>query len=350
MPKRIYIFDNSTSGLRYNIQWSKFIPDEIKSWGYEVVLISGIDTDYHKSGYRGSILNSGTLLANFSRMIMKDWIPDGSIFIFPEARNPMIAFINELKLLHDLSIKTIGWWSDHTFNIDGNFRYQYSESKKDWTNKLDRTLFACYDFNLCYTDRQYTKMYDHYKVSRKNILKCCLPFSNITSESIDELLGFTYQKEDRIIINTTYDNNYNPDFIKLLGTIYNKYDFHTVHEQNYSYREYYKLLRTSKAVFGINQYDSSPWTIYESMVLGAIPILPNSNLYTELFTDEQVIFYKKHLLDRTFIKFLRGADNVKHFLDVLDTEYDNLYSNLDIDSIHDKFFNSNDLKKLLNEL
>lgn len=350
MPRRIYIFDNSTSGLRYNIQWSKFIPEEIRSWGYEVVLIPGIETNYHKAGYRGSMLQSGTLLSNFSTYIIRNWIPEGAIFIFPEARNPIITFINELKLLHDLDITTIGWWSDHTFNVDGNFRYQYSESKKDWTNKLDRMLFSCYDYNLCYTDRQFNKLYENYKVSRKNILKCALPFSSITPKSVDELLGFEYQKEDRIVINTTYDNNYNPDFIKLLQSIYSKYEFHIVHEQDYSYREYYKILRTSKAVFGINVYDSSPWTIYESLVLGAIPILPNSNLYTEIFTDDQIVFFKKHLLDRTFIKFLRGADNVKYFLDVLDTNYEELYAAIDIKNIHDKFFNSNDLKQLLNEL
>lgn len=350
MTRRVYLFDNATSGLRYNIQWSKFIPKEIESWGYEVVLISGIDTNFHKLGYRGTILNSGQLLMNFSKMIMRGWIPDNSIFIFPEARNPLITYINELKLLHDLPIITMGWWSDHTFNVDGNFRYQYAESKMDWTTRLDRTLLSCYDYNLMCTDRQYTIMYDNFIGSRSTLRKCGLPFSSITSEAVDELLGFEYQKENRIVINTRYDNQYNPDFINLLKALYSQYEFHVIHEQDYSYKEYYKLLRTSKAVLSISEHDSSPWTVYEALSLGAIPILPNSNLYTEIFTDDQIVFYGKHLLNKPFIKFLRKAPNVQELLNTLDTEYDDLYSKIDVNSIHDKYFNSNNLKDLLNGL
>lgn len=350
MIRRVYIFDNATSGLRYNIQWSKFIPKEIESWGYEVVLISGINTNFHKLGYRGTMLNSGQLLTNFSRLILKNMIPEGSVFIFPEARNPLITYINELKLLYDLQITTIGWWSDHTFNTDGNFRYQYAESKFDWTTRLDRTLLACYDYNLVVTDRQYTVMAEKNKASKHTLRRCGLPFSSITPDVVDDLLGFNYQKENRIVINTTFENQYNPDFIKLLQSIYTQYEFHIVHEQDYSYREYYKLLRTSKAVLSITEYDSSPWTIYESLALGAIPILPTSNLYKELFTDEQVVFYSKQLLVKPFIKFLRKAPQVQTLLNTLDTEYDNLYSRIDVSAIRDKYFNSNDLKQLLNEL
>jgi len=349
MSKRIYIFDNSTSGLRYNIQWSKFIPDELQSWGYEVQVISGLELNYHKLGYRGNILNSGALITNLGNLLLESNLTEKSIFIFPEARNPMVIYLNELRQMYDLDITIIGWWNDHTFNTDGNIRKQFSRRKRDWTVKVDRALMSAYDYNMCYTDRQY-KVLSYNNRHEKNIYKCCLPLSSINGENVDRLLGYDYTKEDRIIINTNFNNRYDPDFIKTLQLLYKDYEFHVVHEQNLTYKEYYQIVRKSKLCINVNQTDTTPWSIYENLVLGAIPILPATELYTHIFSEKQCLFFKKHLMKKPYIKYMRNTEHITEYVKRLLTDYDDMYAQLDIQSIHDAYFNSNDLKQILNEL
>ena len=112
MSRRVYIVDNDVTGARYNTQWSDFVPEEVKSWGYDCVVIQGLQNAIPNKGFFNNFRSEAILANNVAFLLSgnETRIPEDAIFIFPNARNPLVLLLSEMNYLNNTNYKFIGFW------------------------------------------------------------------------------------------------------------------------------------------------------------------------------------------------------------------------------------------------
>lgn len=349
--RKVFIIDNDVTGLRYTTQWEDFVPKEIASWGYETAIVNGHPNPNWRLGYINNFKAYGYLNHNISHLIHNFHVPDDSIFIFANARNPLILQLKEYSDQKGLDYKFIGYWDEGIYytyvNFASHMYYGKYKGKYEWSLKFEKFLSSCYDYNIInneYQMKYFKRIVGH---RAKHVLLGPNPFSSlykyIQSYPKDE-------KYDLIACITRPMSDHDKYLFYNMRKIYPQYDFVMCYEKNSDMTEHYRLLSKAKIVFSHAAREVNPFPIWEAVAFNCIPLIPNSNI-NELFFGRQYIFPRKILIP-PFLNYIKARHFVHDKIQGYMENYLDYSEHLPIlsDDLHNRYYNSEHLKLLLKEI
>ena len=351
MIKKVFIIDNDVTGLRYTTQWTDFVPQEIRSWGYSVDIIKGHPNPNWRLGYHNNFMSLSALYNNIGQLHQNGHIPNDAIFIIPNARTPIGLALNELRSLASdgkRNWKIIAFWDEGIYytylNFKSNMYYGKYKGYYDWSLKFEKFLSSCYDINLVNNEYQLEHFNRHLGNNKANVQLCPNPFSSLYDFAKKQPEP---EKNDIIVCITRPLSEHDSRLFFHLKDVYPQYDFIRCYEKNYDIMSHYRTLSRAKIVISHSAKEVNPFPIWEALLFGCIPLIPDSKI-NKLFFGYDYLF-PRQLLAPPFINYVKG----RHFiLDKIEGYMENYADYTEMlptlaETIHNKYYSSQPLKEIL---
>lgn len=213
------------------------------------------------------------------------YITTDDLFIFPNAWSTMTTYIKHWSENYDIPVKMIGFWSRGCYiNHDDEYRPM---NDRNWRKVHERASFRCLDksfFISEYHKEQYRIYVSKFVFpERLNIIKFPLDYLPMElSEYKDDFF-----KQDMIVFPWSKYTNLHEQII---------YDFirvfthaQVIFAQEHNPLERYQLMNQiakSKVAFLPYAYPNIGKEIYECLILGTIPLVPDIDGFKDLVPDE----------------------------------------------------------------
>ena len=299
--------------------------------GYDVNVIEGfnpsITTSENVLGAEMYIQTSQFIRA-YEELVVKN-IKDGDIIIVANAWNTTTIAMKYILYTMEIDVCMIGCWKDGTYDMNSRIRKGLLYKGKQWAKTFERSLYNAYDHNCFMYESQKEKFMKRYNLKRGS--GTChvigLPYGHIRSlrEKYEPV-----EKQDIIVLPHDVADEDQRDIWKGLKTEFPDYTFIDCADYKYDLHEYYNILNRAKAMMAINLSESDPTNIYEGMLFGCVPIIPDSLVYGEVFPEKYQ--YESYYTQPPFLNFVRGREHIhKHIVDTMEN-YETKSVNLDVEA------------------
>lgn len=342
----VFVIDNASRGLSYDIRW-QLVCEELK-------LFDNVDSVHFVKGHRNrdytfnNFYSASTLSSNLIHYL-RNYAVKNSVFIFPNARDPLTILLKEYSETFGLDFKLIGFWNDGSFYQHGDFRTLVRGKNYDWSDKFERTLISCYDYNLVTIESKLNTFRRLYSGRRQNkIMFCPLPFTSVVENIKDSIADLDIVKEDLIIMNTSPNSSHEMKLFHALEKEFESFSFINLYQANLTPSEYRKVLARAKILFSANRSDSDPYFVLESIILGCIPILPDIPIYTEMYDSDWL--YPSRLTKPPYLNFIREGQIIRDKIWNIQKNYLHLHIQKKTENIVETYFSSEPFKQLITNL
>jgi hypothetical protein len=277
-------------------------------------------------------------------------IENGTKFIFPNAWTSATTYIKHWSELNNVQIETIGLWSRGCFiNEDEEFR---PLGNRDWRKVFERASFRCLDksFFISEYHKEQFRIYVSKFVFPDRLGIMPFPLDYLELEMA--LYKDKFYKQDMIIFPwvkyTQLQEQIMYDFIRVYSNM------QIIFAQEKSPLERSQLLTQvskAKVAFLPYSYPNIGKEIYECLLLGTIPLVPDLEAFRDLVPEEfryppewtQSIFnYSRYAPDLTS-KIKELTSNYSSYVPLIRTQVDYLFEKYyDSEKIIEQIFgNSN---------
>lgn len=338
--------------------WYECFHDE-DFYDYDVNIIDGTFTSHESYLWSDAFFKSVQLRFILDAMA-RHKIRDGDIVVFANAWNyaviPLSYFRDEFRM--DISI--IGFWGDSLFNQDSPTWQRFKRVRKDWGRQLELSLFNSYDMNCFWCERHwqlFKSKFANLKGSRINrwngqvISSYAItghPFGFLAKEA-----KVSSKKEDVIIYPYNLRNDVGKHIVRGLSTDLPQYKFVFAQDEANNRVFYDGLLQDAKMMICANSQETDPVLLYEGMVNGVIPLVPERLAFPEIFPERYL--YPSGLTIPKSDNMVNVHRLRKQFEDIVsDTmnRYDELKDQLSIDAkkIGNKYYSNKPFMKVLKQV
>ena len=344
----IHILDYINPELRHVDHWRTIVPSMLEHNGYDVNIIQGDDLVPNDSGLLGETYYKTSQFASICDNMLRGMISPNDVFIIGDAWNPTVLSIRYMSDIHKLNLKIIGFWRDGIYDVDSKIWMNTVRQPRQWSRAFERSLFTAYDYNCFLSQVRADKFKSRYNFKRDNkVVVSGFPYGGIRE------LRDAYphiEKEDIIVLPHDSFNEDQRDIFKALQRYLSDYKFVDCAELRLSRTEYYDVLIRAKGIMAINLSESDPTNIYEGMVFGCVPIVPNRLVYNEVFPEKY--HYNSYYTQPPMLNFVRGREYMHNAIRNVIDNYSKLSDELFRDSIdiENKYFSNDELLRILKEL
>jgi hypothetical protein len=288
----VYLVDLESVETRYTKQWKTHFPALLKQNGLDVVVIEG-PTDIPAATSPGAFLNFGgtnlyksAQLQTISRLFCDNAVKDGDYFLYADAWNPTVIQLKYMAELLGVKIKIGGMW--HAGSYDPQDFLGRIIGDATWVRNAEMSMYECYDDNFFATDfhiELFTETFwnDSRDIDRQllhKIRKVGWPMEYIA----DQLAPYKGMKKENIVLFPhRMAPEKQPEIFDYLKSQMPQYQFIKCQELNLSKHEYHELLGKAKIVFSANLQETLGISMYEGLLLDAIPMMPDRLSYTEMW-------------------------------------------------------------------
>lgn len=285
--KRIYLVDLEPIETRYTSEWKTFIPRRIRqeirkrNSDVELVVIEGSE-DLPECTSPGAFLNFGGTniyksqqLIQIAELFNEGKINAGDKFLYTDSWNPTILQVKYMSELMNIPVEIHAMW--HAGSYDKNDFLGRTKDKKLFQS-IERSLYEAIDYNYFATN--YHEDLFPYKDKWNNRI-VGWPMEYLE----DKLLYRTEKKKDIILFPHRISEEKQLHIFKELEVILPQYTFIVCQEKSLTKYEYHKLLGESKLVFSANLQETLGISMYEGLLAGALPLVPDRLSYWEMYTD-----------------------------------------------------------------
>lgn len=343
----IHILDHINPELRHNDHWRTIVPDLLSSNGYDVGVIQGTPIVRRDSGLIGEAYYKTSQFGHVYDLVLTNGITTGDTIIISDAWNVTALALRYISDIENLNLKIIGYWRDGIFDVNSRIWKRTARKSRRWSTALERTLCYVYDYNCFFSAVQSHKFKGRYRYKDSpTIVDMGLPYGSIRR------IRDTYDRVDReniiIIPHNTYDED-QYSIYEALKTDFPQYEFVMCSDYRLTRSEYYELLNRAKATMAINLSETDPTNIYEGMVFGCVPIVPDRLVYAEVFPGEYQ--YPSYYTQPPRLNFVRGRDHMHNVIRQAMEDYDSLSSSVERYSIdiESKYFTDQLLLNIVKE-
>ncbi len=304
-------------------RWRKFAAPEIQSWGFDCIVVNQLQK------MNNSLDALKDVYSSFNLLVRSNKIKDDAIFIVTDANSSVSFELLNFKLKNNKQYLFVGFWH----NIpDASYV------------SLFKSVFSIYDINLVVDADTYRKFKKIKIPARFKLLKCDLPFSNILRRTGTELL---YHEGKEIRYLTDSDSKHLNKIIVNIGFLYKDYSFNKFNFDGLNLKEYYSKLYKIKYLLIFNQSNLDMLHIWESMICGVIPLVPNTEYYSKFIPAE--FTYNKRILRPPFSTFVKNRNTFFDRLNGMEANFIDYKEKLPAiaQKIHDEYYDSNNFKQIL---
>ena len=333
----IYLVDLESVESRYTKQWKTHFPTLLKENGLNVTVIDGPSAGIPEATTPGAFLNFGgtniykaAQISKIAELFCNGKVKDGDYFLYTDAWNPTVIQLKYMAELLGVKIRIGGMW--HAGSYDPQDFLGRLIGDASWVRNAEMSMYDCYDDNFFATrfhidlftstfwkddrdiDRQLLHSIRQVGWPMEYIEKDLAPYRNM-------------EKEDIILFPHRIAPEKQPEVFDYLAEQMPEYKFIKCQELNLSKEEYHKLLGKAKMVFSANLQETLGISVYEGLVVGTIPLVPDRLSYSEMWSDT---FKYPSEWTRDLESAKQNIDNIKTRIRIL------MKSNTDLQDIMDK--------------
>ena len=291
----IYLVDLESVETRYTKQWKTHLPKLLSKAGLNVEVIDGPRAGIPEATTPGAFLNFGgtniykaAQISKIAELFCNGKVKDGDYFLYTDAWNPTVIQLKYMAELLGVKIRIGGMW--HAGSYDPYDFLGRLIGDTPWVRNAEMAMYECYDDNFFATKFHidiFTQTFfeDDRDIARQllhSIRQVGWPMEYIKTE-LQEYKGM--EKEDIILFPHRIAPEKQPEVFDYIAEQMPEYKFIKCQELNLSKEEYHNLLGKAKMVFSANLQETLGISVYEGLVVGAIPLVPDRLSYTEMWSD-----------------------------------------------------------------
>lgn len=266
----------------------------LRSNGLDVTVIDG-PTDIPEATTPGAFLNFGgtniyksAQLEKIAKLFCEGEVKDGDYFLYTDAWNPTVIQLKYMAELLGVNIRIGGMW--HAGSYDPQDFLGRLIGDASWVRKAEMSMYDCYDDNF-FATRFHIDLFtntfwdDDRDIDRQllhSIRQVGWPMEYIETE-LSEYKGMA--KEDIILFPHRIAPEKQPEVFDYIAEQMPEYQFIKCQELDLTKPEYHTLLGKAKLVFSANLQETLGISVYEGLVVGAIPMVPDRLSYSEMWSD-----------------------------------------------------------------
>jgi hypothetical protein len=260
--------------------WEECLPPLLAGRGFEVNRIWGGTVPFG-TGLLGDTIWKTTQLETLNRMFLQKTVSPGDVFVFTNAWNFSIIPLNYLRLQQGIDLTFIGFWREGLYDSDSEVSNGLFGQPKGWAHHYELGMFDSYDYNCFFNDQQLERFHRRYRRQMSDrAYTTGFPFERLGPADLD-----LSQKEDLVVFPYPPDENSQYDLIKGLAGDLPGCEFVFCCEHRMKRSEYLDLLRRAKAIFSGTLSETDPSLIWEGMLYGCTPIVPDRLVYREVLAE-----------------------------------------------------------------
>lgn len=275
-------------------------------------------------------------------LVRDNKVQKGDVFIFANAFNFLIPQLRYFVDEFQLGIKLIGFWSNSLAFKEAPIYSKFKASEFKWEQKYERLLYEAYDVNCFFNESQADSFFKGRKRTG-NYRITGHPFEYLTRDIQED------EKDDIILFPFEVKNDTQTTLFKgITFELKKKFQFISVQSKTFNERtKFQDLLKISKGIFCASYTEYDPVLIYEAMLNGVAPIVPDNFIYQDIIPQEYQ--YPRQLIVEKNMKLLRHkfqvADEVLSIID----NYDHDVVRTQAKIIGEKYYSNQPFLKVLHE-
>ena len=292
----VYIVDIESVLTRYTCEWKTYVPQLLRDNGLDVVVIEG-PTDIPAATTPGAFLNFGgtnvykaSQVEQIGRMFCNGVVKDGDYFLFTDAWHPGIINLKYMAELLKVKIKIGGLW--HAGSYDPWDFLGRLIGDAPWVRHAEKSFFHCIDHNYFATDFHISMFLENEMkedvrngrmgyMSTGKIVRTGWPMAYMP----DTLNNYKdLPKKDLILFPHRIAPEKQVEIFRDLEKSLPQYKFVVCQDTPLTKHEYHVLLGSAKMIFSCSLQETlGISTGIEGPTVGAIPLVPDSLSYSEMF-------------------------------------------------------------------
>jgi hypothetical protein len=287
----VYLVDLEAVETRYTAQWKQFLPQQMRSAGIDVQVISGGDVP--QATTPGAFLNfAGTnsyksqQLLKIADMFAAGTVKAGDYFLYTDAWNPTVIQLKYMSELLGIPVKIGGMW--HAGSYDPQDFLGRLIGDAPWVRSAEHSMFSCYDHNF-FATKFHVDMFaeafgdwtGHYLMSSNSTVKIVGWPMEYLKEILAPYAGTP--KKQKIIFPHRLAPEKQVEIFKDLAAEMPEYEWFIAQEHNLTKHEYHTHLAESKIVFSANLQETLGISMYEGALVKAYPLVPGRLSYNEMW-------------------------------------------------------------------
>ena len=284
--RNLYILTLEPIEKRYTKQWYSYWKKEF-SKKFNVIYIDGPKFSQDIKKGRFLDINKTNIwkaeqIKDVAERFNSGLIKDNDIFLFADAWHPGVTAIKYMIQLNNMNCKMYAYWHAGTYD-PADFTAQ--QGLGDWAQYDEIAWLRALDGSFVATEfhkKLILKSYDKYiNPDKIHVVGFPMDWIEVIENEIGEI---KYKhKEDIIVFPHRIDKEKSPEIFDKLAKEFPEYKFIKTMEVTKNKKEYYKLLSKAKIVFSASKQETFGIGTVEAMMLDAIPIVPNTLSYKELY-------------------------------------------------------------------
>ena len=360
----VYLVDIEAVDTRYTKQWKEHLPQQMRDYGLDVVVISGGEVP--QATTPGAFLNfAGTnnyksqQMLEISRMFAMGDIKDGDYFLYTDAWNPTVIQLKYMAELLNIRIKIGGLW--HAGSYDPQDFLGRLIGDTPWVRNAEASMFYCYDDNFFATRF-------HSNLFLRNLLGVEHLFERDETEAwannnddagrlkivgwpmeylIDTMMPYMpTAKKNKIIFPHRLAPEKQLDIFRDLARSMPEYEWFVAQDQKLTKDEYHRHMAESKIMFSANLQETLGITSYEAALVGTFPLVPDRLSYKEMWRKTYPSAWTKNWESYNEHK----QELIAHIRSIMESNRDMVKLATDMaDDTGDEFFRGDALYKAIND-
>jgi hypothetical protein len=292
----VFLVDLEAVETRYTGQWKTHVPNLLRKAGHDVTVISG-PSDIPSATTPGAFLNFGgtnvykaNQVEQMGRMFTEGRVYSGDHFLFTDAWHPGIINLRYMSELLGIPVKIHALW--HAGSYDPQDFLGRLIGDTPWVRHAEKSFYHAIDHNYFATEfhiEMFVKTllgYENSSIVREfapnKIIRAGWPMEYM----IDTLVPYANRgKKDVILFPHRLAPEKQVEIFRDLSTALPEYEWIVCQEQQLSKEEYHQLLSKAKIVFSANLQETLGISMYEGIMVGAIPFVPDRLSYSEMFDE-----------------------------------------------------------------
>ena len=310
-----YFIDIESIPARYSTQWRDWIPKLSKK---ESITISGTDyTGLTKGGFfdfNSTNVYKAEQTVKISELFRDGKIKDGDEFFFYDVWHPGVISLRYMIDLGKIDCKIYGIMHagsyDETDILGMNKLYL-------WADSFEKSIFKACD-KVFVASNYHKDMILRLRASRAYATGFPFCFDELEQYKI-----LSNQKENIFVFPHRLSPDKQPEIFDDLKEMFPDYEFIKTGDLDLSKPDYYKLLAKSKFQFSCSLHENWGISVFESMFLGCVPIIPDRCSYREMYGRDLVYesiwtYNAKH--------WKQYKEHLKTYIMMVMVQYDEYYN------------------------
>lgn len=342
--KTIHVITEYNRKVHIETYWKDCFRD-VDFNDFSVNIIDGSHIS-HDSFLWADTYYKNTQLRTIMDMLLRGEIKNGDVFVFVNAWNFISVPLSYFKDEYGMDIKMVGFWGNALFNQESPMWQRFKRKYKKWGRDFEGSLFNSYDMNCFLCDEHSDLFFNKYPRLKKhsNWAVTGFPFEYITRRIVKK------DKSNIILFPYEINSDLQIKVFKGLSTELPQYEFVYAQEHHNNRILYLDLLRKSKAMFCGRYTEANPVVLWEGMLNGVVPMVPDKLMYYYMFPkDYQYPNELSSAKNNKFLYLLRNrfqmVDFVKNIIDTYESSLDTLL--FDANEMTKRYYSNERFLKIL---